>query len=57
MDALGAPLVGLLDMVAARVGLLRERIGRLTGWRRAALAVILGLCGALFYRFRRAGWN
>src|SRR5271154_6476726 len=44
MDALGAPLVGRLDRVAARVGLLHERIGRLTGWRRGALAGIFGLC-------------
>lgn len=45
MNVRGALFPGVLDQIADRALLLRERVARLTGWRRAALAVVLGLCG------------
>lgn len=44
MAVLGASLRGFLDQMADRAEMLRARIGRLVGWRRAGLAVALGLC-------------
>lgn len=45
MSARGALVAGAFDRIAGRVLLWRERVARLTGWRRAALAVAFGLCG------------
>jgi apolipoprotein N-acyltransferase len=45
MNGRGALLPGVFDQIADRAQRLRERTARLTGWRRAALAVALGLCG------------
>jgi len=39
--------VDWFDNVADRAAALRERIGRITGWRRALLAAVLGLCATL----------
>ena len=45
MNGRGALFPAVFDQVADRAYLLRERAARLTGWRRAALAFGLGLCG------------
>lgn len=45
MNGRGALLPAVFDQVADRAYHLRERAARLTGWRRAALAFALGLCG------------
>jgi apolipoprotein N-acyltransferase len=44
MTAFGASFAGLLDQMAGRVVMLRERVVRLDGWRRALLAIVLGMC-------------
>lgn len=44
MNVRSALFPGVFDQIADRALLLRERLARLTGWRRAALAVALGLC-------------
>lgn len=44
MDVRGDSRPGIFDQIADRIVMLRERAARLVGWRRAALAVALGLC-------------
>lgn len=45
MDVRGDSVPGVIEQIAERVALLRDRALRLTGWRRAAAAVACGLCG------------
>src|SRR5258708_11842028 len=43
MNGSRAVLSGTVDQIADRASMLRERLARLVGWRRAALACVLGV--------------
>src|SRR5258708_30886975 len=43
MNGSRAVLSGTVDQIADRASMLRERLGRVVGWRRAAVACVLGV--------------